>query len=209
MYVRSRMTANPYTVAPETTALETLDLMKNKKIKRVPVVKNGKLVGIVTERKIMESAPSPVTSLNMFDVKTFLSKLKIESVMTKNVITVSTGSLLEEAALKMIDNDIGALPVLDNEKLVGIITETDIFHAFIEIMGFRDFGSRIAVEIEEDKPGVLAHVSSIIAGVGLNITHLAVFRNELIIRLNTINLRDVTEALRKNGYKVISISKNE
>jgi acetoin utilization protein AcuB len=209
VYVRNRMATKLYTVGPEATALETLELMQDKKIKRVPVLKNGKLVGIVTERNLLEAMPRPVTSINRFDVNTYMSKLKIDSVMTKNVVTVTSSTLLEAAALKMREYDISGLPVVDDEKLVGIITKTDIFDSFIEIMGLKDYGSRITVEISEDRPGVLAHVAEIIAAKGINITHLAVHMNEIIIRVNTVSLKDILEELRKSGYKVVSVLKTE
>ncbi|MCX7842256.1 MAG: CBS and ACT domain-containing protein [Clostridia bacterium] len=209
MYVRNRMTANPYTVSPECTVAEAAELMRSKSIRRVPVVKNGKLVGIITERKLLEISPSPATSLSIFEINYLLSKTKIDSVMTRDVITVSSSTLLEEAAVIMREHDIGGLPVVDDGKLVGIITETDIFDSFIEIMGFKDAGSRIALDIEEDKPGTLAKVAGIIAGFDVNITHLAIFRNELIIRINTTNVDNVIEALKKEGYRIISIMKNE
>jgi len=208
MYVKNRMTANPYTISPESTVADALELMRSKQIRRAPVVKNGKLMGIITERKLLEISPSPATSLSIFEINYLLSKTKIESIMTKDVITVTPDSLLEEASIKMREHDIGGLPVVENGKLVGIITETDIFDAFIEIMGFRDQGSRIAVDIDEDKPGVLAKVAGIIAGYDVNITHLAVFRNELIIRINTLNVDDILKTLQDNGFKMISITKN-
>lgn len=209
MYVRYRMTANPYTVTPDSTIADTLELMRTKQVRRVPVVKDKKLVGIISERQLLEVSPSPATTLSVFEINYLLSKTKIESVMSKNVITVSPGTLLEEAALLMREHDIGGLPVVEDDRLVGIITETDIFDAFIEISGFRDRGSRISVEIEEDKPGVLAKVASIIAGFDVNITHLAFFRNELIIRINSINNAEILKELEKNGFKVISVFKNE
>lgn len=209
MYVKYRMTANPYTVTPDATIAETLDLMRTKKIRRVPVVKNGKLVGIITERKLLEVSPSPATTLSIFEINYLLSKTKIESVMSKDVVTVTPDTLLEEASLKMREYDIGGLPVVENGKLVGIITETDIFDSFIEIMGFKDFGSRIAVEFPEDRPGVLAKVAAIIANFDVNINHLAVFRNQLIVRINTTNVDEILKALEGNGFKVISVLKNE
>lgn len=209
MYVRNRMTANPYTVTPETTIADALELMREKKISRVPVLKNGKLVGIITERRLMEVSPSPATSLSIFEINYLLSKTKIEEVMTKKVITVSPDDLLEVAALLMRDHDVGGLPVLEGDKLVGIITETDIFDAFIEIMGFRDIGSRITLHIEEDKPGVLAEVAKIIAQFEVSISHLAIFGDEIIIRVNTLNVENVLTGLKEKGFKVISVMKNE
>jgi acetoin utilization protein AcuB len=209
MYVRNSMTANPFTVAPDATIADTMELMRTRHIRRVPVVKNGKLVGIITERKLLEVSPSPATTLSVFEINYLLAKTKIESVMSKDVIYVSSGTLLEEAALKMREHDIGGMPVVDDGKLVGIITETDIFDSFIEIMGLKDHGVRIAVQIDEDKPGVLAKVAIIIAGFNVNVTHLAIFRDELVIRLNTINIDGILEALGDSGFKVLSILKNE
>ena len=159
MYVRSRMTRDPFTVSPETTIAEALELMRVKKINRVPVVKEGKLVGIITERRIMEVSPSSATSLSIFEINYLLAKTKVKEVMTKNVVTVSPDDLLETAALKMRDNQIGGLPVVEGSKVVGIITESNIFDAFIEIMGFREQGSRISILVQEDRPGVLAELA--------------------------------------------------
>lgn len=209
MYVKYRMTAKPFTVAPDATIAETLELMRSKHIRRVPVVKNDKLVGIITERQLLEVSPSPATTLSVFEINYLLSKTKIESIMSKDIVTVTSETLLEEAALLMREHDIGGLPVVDNGKLVGIITETDLFDALIEIMGLRDHGSRIAVAIEEDKPGVLAKVAGIIAGFDLNITHLAIHRNELIIRVNALNVEDIVKELNKNGFTVISVVINK
>ena len=132
MYVRSRMSKNPITITRETTIAEALDIMRNNSIRRLPVMEKDKLVGIVTERDL-EVSPSPATSLSVFEINYLLAKMKIGDVLPKrqNVITVSPDALLEEAALLMRDHKIGALPVCEDGKLVGIITETNIFDAFI------------------------------------------------------------------------------
>ena len=209
MYVRNHMTSNPYTVTVDATVAETLELMRAKRIRRVPVLKNGALAGIITERKLLEVSPSSATTLSVFEINYLLAKTKIETIISKEVVTVGPDSLIEEAAVKMRESDVGGLPVMDKGKLVGIITETDLFGAFIEIMGFKDHGSRIAIEFEDDKPGVLANVAGIIAGFNVNISHLAMFRNEIIIRVNSLNVDDIVKALEENGYKVLSIFKNE
>lgn len=209
MYVRNSMTANPYTVTPEATVAEAFELMRDKQIRRVPVVKNGKLVGIITERKLLEVSPSPATSLSIFEINYLLSKTKIESIMSKDLVTVSSNNLLEEAALLMREHDIGGLPVVDDGKLVGIITETDIFDSFIEIMGFRDQGSRITLDLEDDRPGLLEKISGIIAGFNVNISHLALFRNTLIIRVNSFNVDEIIKTLENKGFKVISVIKSK
>jgi len=123
------MTSNPYTISPDATIAEALDIMRSHKVRRLPVVKSGKLVGIVTEREMLEVSPSKATTLSVFELNYLLAKTKVSAVMTKDVITISPDALLEEAALLMRDNTVGALPVVENGKLVGIITETNIFDA--------------------------------------------------------------------------------
>jgi len=212
MYVKSKMTSNPYTISPDATIAEALELMRHKGIRKLPVVKGGELVGIVTEREMLEVSPSKATTLSVFEVNYLLGKTKVSQAMTKDLITISADALLEEAALLMRDNDISTLPVLDGEKLCGIITETDIFNAFIELMGFGDIGARIAVVVQ-DSPGILADIAQVIKEFGVNITHIAVYRGEsgysdVVIRVNTQNTDDMVKALENHGYKVISVLKN-
>ena len=206
MYVKYCMTANPYTIDPDTTIADAAELMRNRNIRRVPVVKNGKLVGIITEKKLLEISPSPATSLSIFEINYLLSKTKIGTVMTREVFTVSPESLLEEAAIKMRDNGVGSLPVVDGDRLVGIITESDVFDAFLEVLGSRDHGSRISLEVSDDRPGILAKVASVIADFGVNITHLVIVRGEIMVRVNTLNIDNILKALEDNGFKVISVN---
>lgn len=204
MYVRNSMTSNPYTVSPDATIAETLELMREKKVHRVPVLEKDRLVGIITERKLLEVSPSPATTLSVFEINYLLSKTKVGSLMTKDVVTVRPDTLLEEAARLMSDKDIGALPVLENGRLVGIITESDLFDAFLEVLGFRSRGTRIAVEVEDDRPGLLADIATQIAGLGVNILNVATFRNEVIFKINTLNHAEIVAHLAAKGYKVLS-----
>lgn len=212
MYVKNKMTSNPYTISPDATIAEALELMRNNGIRKLPVIKGGELVGIVTEREMLEVSPSKATTLSVFEVNYLLGKTKVSQVMTKDVVTITSDALLEEAALLMRDNNISALPVLEGEKLCGIITETDIYNAFIELMGVSDTGSRIAVEAS-DSPGILADIAQVIKEYGVNITHIAVYRGEsglsdVVIRVNTQNTDEMVKALENHGYKVISVLKN-
>ncbi|HHV96319.1 MAG TPA: CBS domain-containing protein [Clostridiaceae bacterium] len=213
MFVKNRMTSNPYTISPDATIADALELMRKNNVRRLPVVKNGELVGIITEREILEVSPSKATTLSIFELNYLLSKTKVSAVMTKDVITISPDTLLEEAAVLMRDNRVGALPVLENNKLVGIITETNIFDAFIDLLGFREPGTRIAVEVD-DTPGILADVASVIKNYGANITHLVVYRSSpgksvIVIRVNTPNTDDIVNTLEKQNYKVTSVLKND
>ncbi len=200
MYVRSRMSKNPITITRETTIAEALDIMRNNSIRRLPVMEKDKLVGIVTERDLIEVSPSPATSLSVFEINYLLAKMKIGDVLPKrqNVITVSPDALLEEAALLMRDHKIGALPVCEDGKLVGIITETNIFDAFIDLLGVREQGIRITI-LTVDKPGVLADMAEVIRDCGANISRIAVFRENtekalVVIRLTTEDGDSVTKA---------------
>jgi acetoin utilization protein AcuB len=200
------MTVNPFTIAPDTMIADALELMREKNINRVPVVKDGKLVGIVTERKVMEVSPSSATSLSVFEVNYLLSKTKVEQVMTKKVVTVSPDDLLEVAALKMRDNNVGGLPVVENGKVVGIITESNIFDAFIEIMGFREQGSRISILIQEDRPGVLAEMAKTIAACNINITRLAIYHDEIVLRVDTKEPEQLIQSLQEKGFQIASVT---
>ncbi|HHW13253.1 MAG TPA: CBS domain-containing protein [Firmicutes bacterium] len=206
MYVRNRMTVNPITVTPDTTIATALEIMREKKINRIPVVKDEKLVGIITERKLMEVSPSSATSLSIFEINYLLAKTKVEQVMTKKVVTVSPDDLLEVAALKMRDNSVGGLPVVENGKVVGIITESNIFDAFIEIMGFREKGSRISILIQEDRPGVLAELAQTVATCDINITHLAIYHGEIVLRVDTRQPDALIEKLKEKGFRITSVT---
>ncbi|HHT05219.1 MAG TPA: CBS domain-containing protein [Hydrogenispora sp.] len=205
MYVRNRMTVNPITVSPDTMIATALELMREKSINRIPVVKDEKLVGIITERKLMEVSPSSATSLSIFEINYLLSKTKVEQVMTKKVVTVAPDDLLEVAALKMRDNRVGGLPVVENGKVVGIITESNIFDAFIEIMGFRERGSRISILIQEDRPGVLAELAQTVATCDINITHLAIYHGEIVLRVDTREPDELLKRLKEKGFRITSV----
>ncbi|MGB9791998.1 MAG: CBS and ACT domain-containing protein [Thermacetogeniaceae bacterium] len=211
MLVRDKMTPNPITITPQTTIADALSLMREHKIRRLPVLDKGKLVGIVTDRDLMEVSPSPATSLSIFELNYLLSRMKIEKIIKKQkVITIRPDAFLEEAALIMRDNEIGAIPVVEDGKLVGIITESNIFDAFIELMGLRDPGTRLTLEME-DKPGMLAKVTEIIWKNGGDISHLAVFHGDsnrviLIVQLRTTDATAISEALRGMGVTVKSVA---
>lgn len=209
MYVKNAMTSNPFTVTPETNIAEALGIMREKKFRRLPVMKDGKLVGMVTKRRLLEVSPSPATTLSVFEMNYLLAKTVVKDIMTKELVTVRSDMLLEQAAVLMADNNIGGMPVVDDGKLVGIITEKDIFKTFVEILGFRDNGSRITVEIPDDAPGTLAALGSITAEMNINISHLVVYKSEIILRVNTTNVKELVDKLNQKGFNVIAIDNNE
>lgn len=212
MFVRNRMTANPVCITPDTPIPEALELMKKRKIRRLPVTEGQKLVGIVTQLDLMRVSPSPATSLSIFEIHYLISRMAVKEAMTKDPATISPDATIEEAALLMRERGIGGLPVVENGKVVGIITETDIFDSFIELLGIRRAGLRLTVQAE-DKPGVLAEITQVIKEKGVNIISLAIFplpegnKAHVVLRLKTEAEKPLLAELERHGFKVIHVSK--
>jgi acetoin utilization protein AcuB len=212
MFVKNRMTKNPYTIPSSTTIADAVALFREKGFRRFPVVDNGKLVGILTKEDIQTVSPTKATSLSIFEVNYFLSKITIKEAMTKKVITIEADNLLEEAAVKMRENKISTLPVMENGKLVGIITESDIFEAFIDLLGFREKGSRITIETK-DVPGGIAEISEIFYSLNINITHIAMYAGDgvrdLIIRSSVLDTSELEKRIKEKGYKIKHVLIND
>ncbi len=172
MLVKDVMTRNLITVDPETSFTDALKIMRENKIRRLPVLENGRLVGIVTEKDILYASPSKATSLDIWELHYLLNKLKIREIMTKDVVTIQEDTPIEDAAKIMVDNKIGALPVMKGDELVGIITETDIFKVFLEMFGARKKGVRYTFKVP-NVPGTFAKISQKIFEAGGNIVSLA------------------------------------
>ncbi|MBO8125924.1 MAG: CBS domain-containing protein [Firmicutes bacterium] len=210
MFVKDKMSTDLVTVSPETNILDALELMRKNNIRRLPVVEGDKLVGMVTEMDLVRLSPSPATSLSVFELNYLLAKTKVKDAMTANPITVDSEATVEEAALIMRTNQIGGLPVVHNGKLVGIITETNIFDAFIESMGLRRAGTRIAIDVE-DHPGVLADITQVIYKSGIDIITLATFSGEegkarIVVRLAVDSADQLIKELESHGYKVAHVA---
>lgn len=172
MLVRERMTPNPVTITPDTSVSDAMRLMREKRIRRLPILDaHAHLVGIITDSDLLYATPSPVTSLSVWEIHDLLYKLKVEKVMTYEVKTVTEDTPLEEAARILADNRISGLPVMRGKQLVGIITETDIFKTFLGLLGGRRNGVRVTVAIPSVK-GMVAKITSAIFGAGGDIVGL-------------------------------------
>ncbi|ADI03093.1 MAG TPA: CBS domain-containing protein [Syntrophothermus lipocalidus] len=212
MKVKDKMTPNPIVIALDTTVAEAMQLMRDHSIRRLPVMNRGKLVGIVTERDLSEVSPSPATSLSVFEINYLLAKTKIKDILPKNsqVITVSPDTFIEEAARLMRAHKVGGIPVMENGKLVGIITETNIFDALIDMLGVYRKGTRIDMKVE-DRVGVVAEISSIIASKSINIENIVLYPDlargdyNLILRIDTEDPQEVLEELKHRGYEIKSV----
>lgn len=178
MLVGSRMTPDPVTISDDAAIDDALKLMRDKNVRRLPVVdKKGKLVGIVAEKDVLYASPSPATSLSIHEIHYLVSRIKVSEIMTKNVITVTDDTPLEDAARVMADNQIGALPVVHDGELRGIITETDLFKIFLELLGARERGVRLTVKVPERK-GMLRLITGTISRLEGHVLALTTWTGE-------------------------------
>ncbi|MCA1753640.1 MAG: CBS and ACT domain-containing protein [Spirochaeta sp.] len=211
MIVSQIMTANPFTVQPDTPVTDAQDTMRREKVSRLPVLDHGKLVGIVSEKDLLYASPSPASSLNVYEMTNLLSKLKVKSVMSKAPQTIHATDLVEDAARMMRDNDVGGLPVLDeNGDLCGIITESDVFRLFVDLFGVRTKGIRATLRIPE-KPGEIAELSQVIADAGGDIISFGTFPGNAfnnavcIIKVSGLSKDAFIKAVEKSIIEVLDI----
>ena len=175
MLVAERMSREPITISRDTPVPDALKLMRDRKVRRLPVVDSkGRPIGIVSEKDLLYASPSPATTLSIYEMQYLLSKISVMEVMTSKLITVTDDATLEEAARLMIDNQIGGLPVVHGDKLVGIITETDIFKIFLELLGGWEHGIRLTILVPDEK-GLLCRLTEQIADLNGNIISLGTF----------------------------------
>jgi acetoin utilization protein AcuB len=188
MYVSGWMTMKVYTVGPDDHLSDALSLMKERRIKHVPVVKGGRLLGMISDRDIKEYSPSRATSLDIYELHYLLAKTRIKEVMHPQVRTTTPDTPVEEAARIMLDEGIGCLPVLEADQLVGIISDRDIFRALVDITGIRHGGHRICVTIE-DRPGSIKEVADIVRKHGFRLQSILTSYADVGEGLRTLVLR--------------------
>ena len=210
MFVRDQMSSPVVTVAPDLPFQEALRLMQEHQFRRLPVVnEKGKLVGIVAERDLLYASPSPATSLSVWEMNYMLSKIKIERLMTREVITTRPDSTVEGAAHLMIEHRIGGLPVVEDNQVVGIITETDIFKTLVKMFGGGQAGLRMTLAVPHGK-GVLAGLSKAISELGGNILSVGSFPIEqdpsldgLVIKVQEVGQDQLVDTLEGLGDHVL------
>jgi acetoin utilization protein AcuB len=174
MFVGERMSRPVISVTPDMPINDVLAMFRKEHIRRAPVIKDGKLVGIVSERDLLNASPSSVTTLSVWELNYLISKVTVKNVMAKKVVTVEQDTPIEEAARIMADKKIGGVPVVSGTNVVGIITETDLFKIFLELMGARQKAWRVTATIAE-KPGTLAKLTQAIAQNGGNFISFGMF----------------------------------
>lgn len=211
MLVGYRMTSEVVTITPDLPIAEALEMMRQKKIHRFPVLdKKGRLAGIVSHSDLLYAAPSSATSLNVWEVTYLLNQVKVKEVMTRDVVTVKEDCPIEDAARIMRENQIGGLPVMRGEALVGIITESDLFDVFLELLAAKETGVRMTVLAPYFK-GSMAQLSGAITEKGGLIHSLNAFVPEepdtwgCILKVGDISETDLVAAVEPHVVKILDI----
>ncbi|UCH26162.1 MAG: CBS domain-containing protein [Trueperaceae bacterium] len=204
MLVKEWMTAEPATVSSSTSVMEAMQRLREGGYRRLPVLDEGKLIGIVTDRDLKEATPSGATTLSIYELNYLLSKLLVGEVMKTPVITVEADDPIERAALLMEEHKVSGLPVLERGRLVGILTITDLLRAFVLVLGLREGGTRVTIDLP-DEPGVLAKVadggppSNIIAVVTAGVQK---GRRRLVLRVGGEGSEGFASRLEARGVTV-------
>ncbi|KMZ39892.1 MULTISPECIES: CBS and ACT domain-containing protein [Bacillales] len=205
MRIEEIMRKNIVTIQPSTTIGEALLLLRANRIRHLPVIENDSLVGIVSDRDLRDALPSRL--LTHDDDDTVLHK-PVANIMNQQVITAHPLDFIEDAALQLYEHKIGSLPIVEGNRLVGLITESDLFSSLIELFGVNKPSSHIEVEVD-DRVGMLAEVSQVFRDAQVNVTSVVVFpgkkpaKKNLVFRVQTIDPRIVTQLLLEKGFSVI------
>ena len=212
MLVKHRMHTQLAIIPPETSVTAALNLLHERKIRRLPVVDaEGELVGIISEKDLLHASPSPASSLNIHEQGYLLSRITVADIMTKNVRTIDLNAPLEEAAHIMAEKKIGSLLVLDeSDELVGILTETDVFTTVAEMLGAQEAGVRVTLHVP-DRPGMLNTITAKVAELGGDITALGTLADQtpglffIVIKLRGVAVETLTAALDTPDITILDL----
>lgn len=206
MIVEEIMNHAPYTLAPTNTVREALKKMREKKVRHLPIVDaENHVLGVITERDIKEALPSSLQD----EPNSPVFEATVEEIMVKNPLVGHPLDFVEEVALIFYESKIGCLPIVSSEKLVGIVTTTDLLYTYIELTGATEPGSKFEIRVN-DTPGVLYEVTKIFTNHHANVQSVLVYpdaentKNKILsIRVKTLNPLAIIENLRKAGFDVL------
>ncbi|EFR30688.1 CBS domain-containing protein [Eremococcus coleocola] len=211
MYVKDYMSQDLVTVTPETSVLKAVDVLKAHDINRLPVMVKGKLVGLVTKEEIDLNSPTNASSLSKYEMNYLLDKMTVGDIMAKHMFTVSPDTLLDEAAETMLNKSIGSLLVMEGEKLVGIITDKDIFRTFIDISGYYTAGTSLVIELSDDRKGVIEEIGDALVAADHNLSNMLVYHLRdairVVLHVDEENVDNLIDALSQAGYEVKTVVK--
>jgi acetoin utilization protein AcuB len=208
MLVRNWMTSKVVTVSPKASIVEAKRLMKENGIRRLPVVDGSRLVGIVSDRDLREFIPSGGTSFDIHEIHYLLAKTPVAEIMTAEVITIGPEATVGRAARILKDRKIGGIPVVEDDRLVGIITVKDVLASFVEALGLNEEGARLRIEVK-DHAGDLAEITRLVADEGgLIISMISYLEHDkpdtrnLVLRIRPENAKGIAQTLRDKGFTV-------
>lgn len=211
MIIERRMTKNPVTIGPDANVVEASELMKKEKVHRLPVIdKDKKLVGVISEKDILYATPSPASSLSIHEMAYLLSKLTVRKLMSKDPVTITKDTTVEEAARLMVDQDLSCLPVVEGDRLVGIVSKSDMFKILLELFGARHFGVRLSFLVD-DKPGTIASISKAVAEAGWDIISFGTFMGTdpsnaiCTIKVEGCSQNDLVQLLRPMVKEILDV----
>lgn len=209
MYIKDVMTMNVVSIPSNTTIADTKRIMEAHKIRRLPVVDRGKLVGMVTEHKLEAYTPSKVTSLSVWEISYLLGNTTVKDIMEKNIVTVNPEMTVEEALALAQEKKVGALPVLEDGRLVGIVTTNDFFYKIANpTLGIGMPGTRIQVTTKTDK-NILEDICKVVSQKGMNILTLHMITSteiggkDIVVHVDTENVSEMVKELKDKGYDVL------
>ena len=215
MLVQDYMSHPPIVISAKTPVSEALKMMRERTIRRLPVVdSSGRLVGIVSDRDLLHAEPSPATSLSIWEITYLLGKITVEQVMTRDVLTVGPATPVEDAAQIMVDRKIGGLPVVTGDRVLGVITETDIFRVFALVLGAHERGISVTATVV-DKPGLLAELTGATARAGGDITAIATYPTDegsttsIFMKVKGVSREQLSEAIGPHVERINEIREAE
>ncbi|MBI3091373.1 MAG: CBS domain-containing protein [Candidatus Tectomicrobia bacterium] len=208
MDVGSRMKVPVITIDADESMRLAAQLLERHHIRQLPVVSKGRLVGIVSDRDIRRHSASRATSLEVHELNYLLERIKVRDIMTPEPVTVTPTSSIEEAATLLRDRKFGALPVVEGERVVGIITATDILDLLIEVLGMRQPGGLIELVVE-DRPGSIYEVGRVVQEHGADIVSImtSMSRDDkrvLLVKVDTMEFEEIAKDLEAVGIHVLS-----
>jgi len=202
------MTSPVLTIEPRTPLYEALAMMKGRHIRRLPVMKSRRLVGIVTFTDLMRAQPSSANSLAVWEIPALLLKTYVSEIMSKELVTISPTASIEEAAVLLRQHKIGGLPVVEQGALLGIITESDIFDAFVDLMGLRRGGARLTIDLERAQG--LDEVVRTVRDCDAEIRSLAAYsvngHREVVLRVDKPYPLHLVQTMTERGLRVTHLA---
>lgn len=212
MKIRDFMKTDVIKVETGTPIMDAQEIMREKKIKRLPVMKKGKLVGLVTKHMLIEAAPSSATSLSVYELNYLLSKMKVDDIMVKDPITIPPDYPVEAAIWLGKKHGIGAFPVVDDGKLIGIITESDISGVLSEVLGLGSEGVRITIEGLGGQLGELKEIIGVLdkhKSPLLSIISIPMHKEKdwiIVLRVQGSEADGIVKDLEKKGFRVTDVN---